>query len=231
MYKEEEKLLRLLEDVAYQGLCSATLPAYAGLYNDLAAAMVNCGRKLLKRQAASAGMPVDHFADEAALDLLKYLDRVLTLPSKDRLPYIRACVKNVFRRYISSNAYKNQLPQEIMVAAPENAEQTVLRKEAVALFLGEAASELSLREFYAFFYVRLVGISPGELEGLLQSYGQAAMTQALIGQLCSIYCVPPGVFTPIINKGAGKGGISSRSITQAIQRASSKMRALATLLL
>ena len=75
MYKEEEKLLRLLEDVAYQGLCSATLPANAGLYNDLAAAMVNCGRKLLKRQAASAGMPVDHFADEAALDLLKYLDR------------------------------------------------------------------------------------------------------------------------------------------------------------
>ena len=231
MYKEEARMLRLLEDVDSQKLCSASLPANTQLYNDLATAMVHCGRILLKCQAASVGEPVDHFADEAAMDMLKYLDRLLALPLNDRLPYFRTCVKNVFFRYIKKNTHKDLFLQEIPVALTGNAEQAILQKEAVAVFLHEASLVLTLREFCAFFYVRFLGLTPGELEAMLHSYGQAATVQALIKQLCDLYRIPPAVFHPIANKPERKGGLCARSITQAIQRADNKTRKLAMLLL
>jgi hypothetical protein len=231
MYKEEAKMLQLLEDVASLGFCSATLHTNAKLNNNLATAMVECGRRLLRHQSFSVGEPIDHFANEAAMDMLKYLDRLLALPLEDRLPYFRTCVKNVFFRYIKTSAHKNHFQHEIPVVSLESTEQTILQRESLALFMHEASLVLTLREFFSFFYVRVIGFTPSDLETMLQSYGQSTMTQKLIKQLCDLYRIPPEVFDPMVNKQERKGGLCARSITQAIQRAEKKLRKLAVLLL
>ena len=226
MCNEEIKLLQMLEHINVLGITAASLPERPELYNSSAEAMVDCARIYLQKTAASLGEPVDHFANEAAMDMLRHLDRLSALRPDERLPYFRTSAKNVCFRYIAQRqkSRKYQFRNEFPVPSAENIEEMLLRRELIAALLSEASHVLTLREFYAFFYLRVVGLSPGELEAQLASCQPAYLVRNLIRQLCDLYRIPESVFAPLFGKKERKGGMSARSITQAAQRAGSKIR-------
>ena len=225
MCTEEIRMLQTLNTIKSMGITATTLRDNPALYNASAETMLACARIYLRRSAASVSEPVDHFANDAVMDMLRHMDRLLSLPAEERLPYFRASAKNVFLRHLAHdrNIQKYQFQEETRVT-PANTEELVLRRELVATLMEQAARALTLREFCAFFYVRVIGVSPGELAALLQSYRQTDLVRNLIRQLCDLYRISPAVFAPILEKKERKGGTNPRSITQAAQRGDGKIR-------
>lgn len=227
MCTEEIRMLQTLNTIKSTGITATTLRDNPALYNASAETMLACARIYLRRPAASLREPVDHFANDAVMDMLRHLDRLLSLPPEEHLPYFRASTKNVLLRHLAHdrNYHKYQFQEEIRVP-PDNTEEQVLRRELITTLLNQAARTLTLREFCSFFYVRVIGVSPGELAALLQPYRQVDIVGNLIRQLCDLYRISAVVFEPILDKKERKGSMNPRSITQAAQRGGNKIRSI-----
>lgn len=233
MYTEENRMLRMLDDVAFRGFTASTLPSDTALYNDLAAAMIAFGRKILNRPAAAAGEPVDHFADEVSFHMLLYLDRLLPLNDEQRLRYFYKSAKNAVKTYWIQNnrsAYICRLSDDAFwncVPAQTDMEQNLIHRELIAEFFACAAAKLTLLEFVCFFCSAALGMKPRETESLLQNQG-ASFVNWLTVYLADCYRVSPSVFDKITERNQLKNDITARAITQAALRAKAKMKTISS---